>query len=69
MSFLDPMLLKAGHLACCKNFVWLKFNYHPLASLALIAVCSIYIGQLLQASAAPLIIHMHKHLRGVANVW
>ena len=39
-----------------------------LAALALIAVHSIYIVQLMRASAAPFVMHMHNYQRGVANV-
>ena len=30
---------------------------------------SIYTGQLVRSVAAPLVKHMHGHLRGVATVW
>ena len=49
-----------------KNYVLLKFSCHLLAALALIVVCSICLGQLLQASAAPFIMHMCRHQGGVA---
>ena len=39
-----------------------------LATLALIVVCSIYIGQLVRVSAALLIMCMCNHQRGLANV-
>ena len=56
------------YVILCKHYVWLKFCYHLLAAMALIIGHSIYIGQLMQASTAPLITRMGKHQRGVAYV-
>ena len=36
---------------------------------ALVAMRSIYIGQQLRPAAAPLIVHMHVHLGGVASAY
>ena len=49
-----------------QNYAWWKFCYRLLAALAPIVVCSIYIGQLLWDSPAPLIKFMCKYQRGVA---
>ena len=49
-----------------KNHAWLKFSYCLLAALDLIIVHSVYVGQLLRASAASLIMHKHRRKRGVA---
>ena len=43
-----------------------KLSYDLLAALALILVCSIYVGQLMQAEAAPFVISMRGSRRGVA---
>ena len=49
----------------CKNHSWLRFSKHLLVTLALILVHSIYIRQLVQASAAPLFVLMHS----LTGVW
>ena len=40
-----------------------------MAALALIVVCSIHIQQIVWASQAPLVMHMHDCSSGVAYVW
>ena len=52
----------------CKNYAEKRFCYRLLAALALIIVYSIYIGQLVRASAAPLVMRMRNCQRDVANV-
>ena len=50
-------LLERTH---CKNYAWQKFCHCLLTALALIVVCSIQIGQLGWALAAPVVMHMHS---------
>ena len=38
-----------------------------IPALALLRMCSIYIGQLVQPAAAPLILHMRVYIAGAAN--
>ena len=40
------------------HYVTIKFGYHVFAILALIVVHPFYMGQLMQASTAPLVMHM-----------
>ena len=44
------------------------FSHRLLATLALIIVYSIYIGQIVQASAVSLVMCMYDRLRGVACI-
>ena len=53
---------------CCRNYGWLRLNKHLFPALALIIVHSIYIRQLMQASAASPVMHICKCKRDVACV-
>ena len=50
----------------CKNYTNVRFKLMFIWVLALVAMHSTYIGQLVRASAAPLILHMHAYLGVVA---
>ena len=50
----------------CKNYATVRFKLTFIRASALVSMHSTYIGQLVQASAAPLILHMHACLGGVA---
>ena len=49
-----------------KNHVNVRFKLTFIRASALVAMRSTYLGQLVQASAAPLILHMCTYLGGVA---
>ena len=61
---LDPWT--RDHL--CKNCSWSGLGKRLLATLALIILHSIYVGQLVRVLAAALVTHMCSLLRGVAYV-
>ena len=62
------MTIAISYLDLCENCGWLRLSKHLLATLALIIVHSIYKGQLVWASAAPLVMRICNLSIGVAYV-
>ena len=52
----------------CENYGWLRLSKRLLAALALIIVHSIYLGQPVRASAAPLVVRVCNLSGGVVYV-
>ena len=58
MLFLSRLFALPGLSRECKDCSWLRLSKHLFATLALITAHSIYVGQLVQALAAPLVMRL-----------